>query len=45
MSVATAAILAPLGRSRFQNGFRASAPLPSPTKTTAPLSRSMTTVR
>ena len=45
MSMATASILAPLGRSRFQNGFSASAPLPSPTKTTAPLSRSMTTVR
>lgn len=37
--------VAPLGRSRFQNGPSASAPLPSPTKTTAPLSRSMTTVR
>ena len=35
MSMATASIFAPLGRSRFQNGFSASAPLPSPTKTTA----------
>ena len=38
-------ILAPLGRCRFQKGFSASAPLPSPTKTTAPLSKSMTSVR
>ena len=44
MSMATASIFAPLGRSRFQNGFSASAPLPSPTNTTAPLSRSSTTV-
>ena len=46
MSVATALIRAPESpRSRFQKGRRASAPLPSPTKTTAPLSRSSTTVR
>src|SRR5690349_11702476 len=45
MSMATASILALLARSRFQSGFSASAPLPSPTKTTAPLSRSMTMVR
>ena len=44
MSMATASIRAPLGRNRFQDGFRASAPLPSPTNTTAPLSRSITTV-
>lgn len=41
--MATASILALLGRSRFQKGFSASTPSPSPTKTTAPLSRSMTT--
>ena len=45
MSIATASIFALLPRSRFQNGFSALAPLPSPTKTTAPLSRSRTTVR
>ena len=45
MSMATASIFAPLGRNRFQNGFSASAPLPSPTNTTAPLSRSITMVR
>jgi hypothetical protein len=45
MSMATAAVRAPLGRSQFQNGSSASAPLPSPTKATAPLSRSMTTVK
>ena len=45
MSMATASILALLGRSRFQNGWSASAPLPLPTKTTAPLSKSRTTVR
>ena len=45
MSMATASIRALLGRSRFQKGFNASAPLPSPTKTTVPLSRSRTTVR
>ena len=36
MSVATAWILARARRSRFQKGSRASTPLPSPTKTTAP---------
>ena len=45
MSMATASIFAPLGRSRFQNGFSASPALPSPTKTTPPVSRSRTRVR
>ena len=45
MSVATASMRAREDRKRLQNGSRASAPLPSPTNTTAPLSRSSTTVR
>ena len=32
-------------RKRFQKGSKASAPLPAPTNTTAPLTRSSTTVR
>src|SRR5271157_4524855 len=45
MSIATALILACEPQIRFQNGRKASAPLPLPTKTTAPVSRSRTNVR
>jgi hypothetical protein len=45
ISMATASILAPMSRNRFQNGLSTSAPLPSPTKTTAPRSTFMTVVR
>ncbi len=45
ISMATAWIFALEFLSRVQKASRASAPLPSPTKTTAPLSRSRTTVK
>ena len=43
MSMATASILALLPWSRFQKGFKALAPLPSPTKTTKKRARPMIT--
>ena len=45
MSVATASIRAREWRSRIQKAVNASPPLPWPTRTTAPLSRSNTIVR